>query len=245
VRRACSPIIPTIVTDARVTSRAVTGEARICLASASPRRQELLAQIGIAHVVAPADIDERRHDGEAPEAYVRRMALEKAQRIAADPAASRGLPVLGADTSVVVDGLVLGKPVDAADGCAMLARLAGRSHEVLSAVTIVTTAGARSALSRTEVRFRPIAAAEAQAYWDSGEPRDKAGGYAIQGRAAAFVAGLAGSYSGVVGLPLYETAQLLAAVGLAPWHGAPQPSAPGGILPGAHAAGQPTNGGEA
>lgn len=198
---------------------------RLCLASASPRRRELLAQLGIAHFVAPADIDERLREGEKADDYVRRMALEKALRVAADPALSRGLPVLGADTSVVVDGSVLGKPLDASDGCAMLARLAGRCHEVLSAVTLVTAAGARTALARTEVEFRPIDPAEARAYWDSGEPRDKAGGYAIQGRGAAFVARLAGSYTGVVGLPLYETAQLLAAAGLEPWQGAPSPAA--------------------
>jgi septum formation protein len=199
----------------------MTDEPRLCLASASPRRRELLAQLGIAHVVAPADIDERRHDGEPPEDYVRRMADEKARRVAADPARSRGLPVLGADTSVVLEGCVLGKPADAAESREMLALLSGRTHEVLSAVTLLAPRGGGSRLARTEVRFRRIEAAEAAAYWASGEPRDKAGGYAIQGRAAAFVASISGSYSGVVGLPLFETATLLAEAGLAPWGGAP------------------------
>jgi septum formation protein len=199
----------------------MTAAPQLCLASASPRRRELLAQLGVAHVVAPADIDERRRDGESPTEYVLRMAFEKAARVAADATLSRGLPVLGADTSVVVQGRVLGKPSDAAESRAMLELLSGRTHEVLSAVTLVSPRGAASRLSRTEVRFRPVGAAEATAYWDSGEPRDKAGGYAIQGRAAAFVEWISGSYSGVVGLPLFETAQLLEAAGIAPWRAAP------------------------
>lgn len=190
---------------------------RICLASASPRRRELLAQLGVAHCVVPADIDETRREGEAATDYVLRMALEKAQRVAADPRASQGLPVLGADTSVVIAGEVLGKPADAAQSRRMLEQLGGRTHEVLSAVALVGAHGARSRLSRTEVRFRAVSAAEAECYWHSGEPRDKAGGYAIQGLAAAFIESIAGSYSGVVGLPLFETAQLLESVGIAPW----------------------------
>jgi septum formation protein len=198
----------------------MTDEPRLCLASASPRRRELLAQLGIAHVVAPADIDERRRDGESPPDYVLRMAREKAERVAADPARSRGLPVLGADTSVVLQGQVLGKPGDAFESREMLALLSGRTHEVLSAVTLIAAQGSASRLVRTEVRFRRIEPAEAAAYWDSGEPRDKAGGYAIQGRAAAFVAGISGSYSGVVGLPLFETAGLLEQAGILRWDGA-------------------------
>lgn len=203
----------------------LAGQPRICLASASPRRRELLAQLGIRPLVAPADIDERGRDGEAPADYVLRMAQEKAQRVAADPARSQGLPVLGADTSVVVQGRVLGKPADAAQSRQMLALLSDRRHEVLSAVTLVGAPGSgygsASRLSRTEVVFRRIDPAEAAAYWASGEPRDKAGGYAIQGRAAAFIAAISGSYSGVVGLPLYETAALLAQAGLASWSAAP------------------------
>ena len=199
----------------------MTDVPRLCLASASPRRRELLAQLGIVHVVAPADIDERRHEGESPTDYVLRMAREKAQRVADDPSRSRGLPVLGADTSVVLQGRVLGKPADAAESRDMLALLSDRTHEVLSAVTLLGARGGDSRLARTEVRFRRIGPDEAEAYWASGEPRDKAGGYAIQGRAAAFVASISGSYSGVVGLPLFETAALLARAGLVPWDGAP------------------------
>jgi septum formation protein len=197
----------------------VTDTPLICLASASPRRRELLAQLGVPHRVAPAGIDESRRAGEPPADYVLRMALEKAIRVAAQPDLSGALPVLGADTTVLVEGRMLGKPADAAESRAMLELLAGRSHEVLSAVALVDAQGARSRLSRTEVRFRRIDPGEAAAYWASGEPCDKAGGYAIQGRAAAFVESLSGSYSGVVGLPLFETAQLLEAAGIAPWRG--------------------------
>ncbi|MCP5339478.1 MAG: nucleoside triphosphate pyrophosphatase [Steroidobacteraceae bacterium] len=198
----------------------MTRTPQICLASASPRRRELLTQLGVEHRVAPADIDESRRDGESPTDYVLRMAGEKAQRIAAAPERSHGLPVLGADTAVVIEGRVLGQPADAAEAQTMLELLSDRVHEVLSAVVLITASGSGSRLSRTEVRFRPISADEAAAYWRSGEPRGKAGGYAIQGRAAVFVASLSGSYSGVVGLPLFETAQLLETAGIAPWRDA-------------------------
>ncbi len=188
-------------------------QACLCLASASPRRSQLLDQLGIAHVIAPADIDERMRAGEDPADYVRRLSYEKARAVADDPDRSQGLPVLGADTAVVLGQRVLGKPRDANDSLRMLEQLSARSHEVLSAVTLVGPHGNATRLARTEVRFRAIDAAEARAYWHSGEPCDKAGGYAIQGRAAAFVEWISGSYSGVVGLPLYETAQLLAAAG--------------------------------
>lgn len=185
----------------------------ICLASASPRRRELLAQIGVACHVAPADIDERERPNEAPPAYVLRMAREKAARVWADPTARRGLPVLAADTSVVLGERILGKPRDRDEGLAMLAALSDRTHQVLSAVVLVTAAGAAERLSTSEVRMRATTAAEREAYWRTGEPRDKAGGYAIQGLAAAFIADLRGSFSGVMGLPLYETTELLAAAG--------------------------------
>jgi septum formation protein len=183
----------------------------LCLASASPRRRELLAQLGVAYLVQPADIDETPAPEETPGDYVVRMARTKALAVR-----SRGmqLAVLAADTAVVLDEAVFGKPRDRAEGVAMLARLAGRTHRVLTAVALVAVAGVACRLSTSEVRLRAISAAECAAYWDSGEPRDKAGGYAIQGRGAVFVEHLAGSYSGVVGLPLYETAQLLAAAGL-------------------------------
>lgn len=183
---------------------------RLVLASASPRRRALLAQIGIEHRAMPADVDERPFDDEPPAQYVRRLALAKARAIGPEP---DGLPVLGADTAVTVDGAILGKPVDRADGLAMLARLSGRCHEVYSGVAVVG-ADADSVVSVSRVTFRPIEPEEQYDYWDTGEPADKAGAYAIQGRGAVFVAGLEGSYSGVMGLPLFETAQLLAAAGV-------------------------------
>ncbi len=183
------------------------------LASASPRRRELLSQLGLTYEVVPADVDESHLPGEAPADYVVRLA-----RLKAEAAAARlgrpGKPVLGADTAVVVAGEVLGKPKDRDEGLAMLAKLAGRQHEVLSAVALWSTRGLTSALSLSRVRFRDIPAAEARAYWDTGEPADKAGGYGIQGRGAVFVTELTGSYSGVMGLPLYETAELLRAAGV-------------------------------
>ena len=183
----------------------------LCLASASPRRRELLTQIGVAHVVSGADIDETVRAAERPAEYVVRMACDKAQVVQ-----QRGttLPVLAADTAVVIDGLILAKPRDRADGLAMLARLSGRTHQVLTAVALATAVGLDFRLSASAVRMRLVPAAEAAAYWESGEPHDKAGGYAIQGRGALFVEHLTGSYSGVMGLPLYETGELLAAADL-------------------------------
>lgn len=183
----------------------------VCLASVSPRRHELLRQIGVAHVVRAADIDEAVQPGEPPAQYVVRMACAKARAVRARGMA---LPVLAADTTVVVDGALLAKPRDRADGLAMLARLSGRTHEVLTAVALATSAGLEFRLSTSAVRMRRVSAAEGDAYWESGEPRDKAGGYAIQGRGALFIEHLSGSYSGVMGLPLYETGELLAAAGL-------------------------------
>ena len=181
----------------------------LVLASRSPRRRELLWQIGVPHHVAAADIDEQPLPGEAPADCVQRLALAKARTVA--PA---GLPVLGADTAVVLDGQMLGKPADRAEGVAMLRRLSGRTHRVLTAVALVDGPGSRLAVSASEVEFRVLAEAECQRYWDSGEPRDKAGGYAIQGLGAVFISALRGSYSGVMGLPLFETAALLAAAGV-------------------------------
>jgi len=183
----------------------------LCLASASPRRRELLAQIGVAHVVAGADIDESVQPGEHPADYVLRMARSKALAVRER---SAGLPVLAADTTVVIDDSICGKPHDEAEGVAMLERLSGRTHQVLTAVALAAADTVAVRLSASAVRFRPLARAECVAYWRSGEPRDKAGGYAVQGYAAVFIERLTGSYSGVMGLPLYETAQLLAAAGL-------------------------------
>jgi len=187
---------------------------RLLLASASPRRSALLAQIGVAHRVHATEIDETPRPGEAATALVERLARGKA---AAGRTQAGGLPVLGADTEVVLDGRVFGKPRDAADAVAMLLALAGREHQVLSAVALATADGrVQSLLSESRVRMRDITPEEAQAYWASGEPRGKAGGYAIQGLAAVFISALSGSFSGVMGLPLYETAQLLGAAGIVP-----------------------------
>ena len=186
----------------------------LCLASQSPRRRELLRQIGVPHLTAVPDIDETALPGEAPAAYAVRIACAKARVIA-----DRGgeLPVLAADTIVVLDGRICGKPANAQQGIDMLRQLSGRSHEVLTAVALAHGTRLAHRLSVSEVRFRTLSPAECRAYWDSGEPRDKAGGYAIQGRGAVFVEHLSGSYSAVMGLPLFETGQLLAAAGLAYW----------------------------
>lgn len=186
---------------------------RLILASASPRRRELLAQIGITPTIVAGDVPEVRAAGEAPLTYSRRVALAKAQAgwhaTGMDPQSL----VLGADTEVVVDDCVLGKPADAAAALNMLRQLSGREHLVLSSVALVGAAGAAIETSATQVRFAPISEPEMAAYVASGEPFGRAGGYAIQGLAAAFVAHLAGSYSGVMGLPLFETIALLRRAG--------------------------------
>jgi len=182
----------------------------VLLASASPRRRELLAQLGVRHEALPVDVDETPLPGEAPAALAQRLAAAKAQ---AGRAASDGTrAVLGSDTVVTVDGRIFGKPSGRDDALAMLAALAGREHTVFTAVALLPPgpdAALLAALSATQVRLRPIAAAEAAAYWDTGEPAGKAGAYAIQGLGALFIEEIRGSYSGVMGLPLYETARLL------------------------------------
>ncbi len=184
----------------------------IILASASARRQELLSQIGVRFTVRSQDIDESIRIGEPANDYVTRMAQEKADsalialRANKDP---NETVVLAADTSVVCDADVLGKPLDEANAVDMLRTLSGREHRVLSAVTLATLDKQRTVLSESRVRFREISVAEAQQYYRSGEPQGKAGAYAIQGYGAVFVEQLLGSYSGVMGLPLFETAQLL------------------------------------
>ncbi|MCW8919740.1 MAG: Maf family nucleotide pyrophosphatase [Gammaproteobacteria bacterium] len=188
----------------------------IYLASASPRRRELLAQLGVAYSLLRVDVPELRDPAESPEEYVLRVALAKARAGYALLDANEARPVLGADTEVVLDGEVLGKPSGREEAIAMLQRLAGREHLVLSAVAVVGGAREQSRLSVSHVHFRQIGDDEALAYWHTGEPKGKAGGYAIQGRAAIFIQRLEGSYSGVMGLPLYETAQLLMQFGIAP-----------------------------
>lgn len=181
----------------------------IYLASASPRRRELLRQIGVAYRLLPVAVDETLRAGERPHEYVARLALDKAQAGLLAMGRRQPAPVLGADTAVVVEDLILGKPRDRAEGLAMLAQLSGREHQVLSAVALATMERSAIKIQESRVRFRELTPAECAAYWDSGEPGDKAGGYGIQGRAAAFIAELHGSYSGVMGLPLFETAELL------------------------------------
>ena len=186
-------------------------DADLILASASPRRRELLAQVGVRARVLVADVDESVLPGEDPAAYVRRLALAKAQAVL--PQAG-GLPVLGADTTVVVDDDILGKPVDADEAAGFLRLLSGRRHKVMTSVTLVHAGRSRDRLVETTVRFRPLTAAEIAAYVAGGDWRGKAGGYGIQGPAAAFAPWIQGSFTAVVGLPLAETAALLASVGI-------------------------------
>lgn len=188
----------------------MTLECDIYLASASPRRRELLDQIGIRYRTLAVNVDETRHANEPPERYVLRLALDKARAGRAQLLQGGARPVLGADTAVVIDGEVLGKPRDRDDALAMLRRLSGRIHHVYTGVALAgVEEGTR--LSVSAVSFRPLTLEECAAYWHTGEPADKAGAYAIQGRGAAFITRLEGSYSGVMGLPLYETAQLIEA----------------------------------
>jgi septum formation protein len=183
----------------------------IILASASPRRQELLDQIKVNYKIYPVNIDETPLLNEVPLVYVQRMAAEKS--LACVARIGDKLPVLAADTAVVLDNLIMGKPKDQADALAMLRRLSGKTHHVYSAVSLRGRVH-HQAVSLTEVTFRPLTEREMIAYWQSGEPRDKAGGYAIQGMGSIFVESIKGSFSGVVGLPLFETAQLLSQQGI-------------------------------
>ncbi|MFB8831307.1 Maf family protein [Azotobacter sp. CWF10] len=191
--------------------------AMLYLASGSPRRRELLMQIGVPFVPLAVAIDESPAPDETPATYVERLARDKAAAGLASLIGDRQAVVLGADTTVVLDGRILGKPRDRAEAQAMLQALGGRGHEVLTAVALAAAGRCEARVVRSRVAFRPIAADEAEAYWTTGEPRDKAGGYAIQGLAAVFVSHLEGSYSAVVGLPLCETAQLLAEFGIPCW----------------------------
>jgi septum formation protein len=184
---------------------------QLILASASPRRSELLQQIGIRHVIKAVDIDETPWPHESPLAYVERVATEKSAVCRA--LLQHDLPVLAADTSVVCDGKIMGKPDNLQHAMEMLSRLSGRSHQVYSAVSLRGDHHWQ-AVSVSEVRFRPLSQAEIIAYWHTGEPQDKAGAYAIQGLASVFIESITGSFSGVMGLPLFETAQLLAKQGI-------------------------------
>ncbi|WP_312245666.1 Maf family protein [Stutzerimonas nitrititolerans] len=190
--------------------------AALFLASASPRRRELLTQTGVPFELLSITLDETPLPAERPEAYVQRLAREKALAGWA-AVGDDSVAVLGADTTVVIDERILGKPADRAEGLLMLESLSDREHHVLTAVALATRGACEVRLVTSRVRFRGIERAEAEAYWASGEPCDKAGGYAIQGWGAVFVAELRGSYSAVVGLPLCETAQLLDQAGIARW----------------------------
>lgn len=187
----------------------------IYLASTSPRRRELLEQIGIRYRLIKIDIPEIPLDDETPIEFVERMAIEKAQAGKGYRNSHGDKPVLGADTAVVVNNEILGKPRDKAHALEMLAILSGRSHEVISAVALVDD-GIRTRVNISTVSFRRISKTECEKYWQTGEPNGKAGAYGIQGIAAIFVSGLEGSYSAVMGLPLYETAELLAEAGIRP-----------------------------
>jgi septum formation protein len=186
---------------------------RLILASASPRRRELLTQIGLAFDVVPAHIDETRVASEDPTAYVQRLALEKAQAI---HALHPGAFVLGADTTVEIDGHALEKPANRADAERMLLALANRTHHVHTGLALLSTQDQRTHLETTSVAFNPIDDAELQHYLDSGEPYDKAGAYGIQGYAARWVPRIEGDYFNVMGLPLAATVRLLKELGYAP-----------------------------
>lgn len=191
----------------------------LILASQSPRRAELLRQVGIPFRAISATVDEATRPDEVPPDYVRRLAFAKARTVHARfPEA----PVIGSDTAVVLDQRILGKPPDRGAAIEMLLALSGRTHEVLTAVALVAPGGREHyALCASQVSFRALSADEAAAYWATGEPVDKAGGYAIQGIGATFVRHITGSYSGVMGLPIYETLDLLRNVGV---HGPIQPA---------------------
>ena len=190
---------------------------RLYLASTSPRRRELLQQIGVSFEVISPDIPEHVLAAESPADYVCRLAAEKARAglsLLPDTAEEKVL-ILGSDTSVVVDGNILGKPLDREHGMAMLARLSGRSHQVMTAVSLLDNQGLQQTRLRiSEVTFRTLDSVEIESYWRTGEPLDKAGAYAVQGLGAVFIEQLSGSYSAVMGLPLFETSELLESFGL-------------------------------
>lgn len=182
---------------------------RLILASASPRRRELLAQAGIEFTVETADIDESQLPGEDPVTYTTRLAREKAAAVLAKHSGESDVVVLGADTIVTVDGLLLGKPKDADDAARMLRMLSGRPHEVVTGVALLSAAKTVSHAERTAVFFRPMSEEEIAAYIATGEPMDKAGAYGIQGKAARFIPRIEGDYSNVVGLPVAAVSGML------------------------------------
>jgi septum formation protein len=184
---------------------------QLILASQSPRRQALLQQLGYQFTVQPSDIDEAVNSQELPEQYVSRLALEKAQHVFStlSPTLQKSSVVLGSDTSVVINQIILGKPSNLNDCINMLSLLSGKQHQVLTAISLVSAGKNKTHLVTTNVLFKTLTLTEIEAYWHTGEPIDKAGSYAIQGIAGQFIKSIEGSYSSVVGLPLYETAELL------------------------------------
>ena len=184
---------------------------RLVLASASPRRSQLLRQIGVDFLVSAQDIDETPRADETPSDYVQRMADEKAAAALGMSGRESSDTVIASDTSVVCGDRILGKPADEEEAVEMLLSLSNREHQVMTAVTVANNERQEQQLSVSRVHFRPVNEAEARDYWRTGEPQGKAGAYAIQGLGAVFVRAINGSYSAVMGLPLYETAQLLAA----------------------------------
>lgn len=188
---------------------------QLILASASPRRAALLAQLRLVFRVLPSDVDETPRPNEPAAILVERLALAKARASALTT--DQRVPTLGADTVVVCDGVTLGKPIDRADGLEMLAHLSGRAHEVHTAVALVQHDQVAVSRSLSRVYFREISRHEAAAYWASGEPHDKAGGYGIQGIGGIFIRRIEGSFSGIAGLPLAETEALLNTFGVDTW----------------------------
>ena len=190
---------------------------RICLASKSPRRRQLLDQLGVQYDLLAANIDETAFAGEEPQAYVKRMCCEKARKVWQAELFDRQVPVLASDTAVILDHSILGKPVDEQEGKSMLQQLSAREHWVMTGVVMLFNETERFVLSQTKVCFKALTELDISAYWRTGEGRDKAGSYAIQGKAASFIERIEGSFSGVMGLPLFETTQLLEAFNVDYW----------------------------
>lgn len=185
----------------------------IYLASNSPRRKELLQQMGVSFKVIPQYAEEVHQLNESPENYVSRLALDKA-RDGLSRQNNQAIPVLGSDTAVILNGAILGKPKDKTQAIDMLLSLSEQTHQVITAVALISEQKTEQIVSKTEVTFSRISRSVCEKYWYSGEPRDKAGSYAIQGRGALFISNINGSYSGVMGLPVYETSILLQRFGI-------------------------------
>src|SRR6185295_21432 len=215
-RIPCCTITRTIGSDWPGMTENPERRAVLRLASASPRRRQLLDLIGVPHVVTPADIDETPLPGEPPNEYVLRLAREKAETVWNRHA---DLPVLAADTTVVIDDEILGKPESEDEAHYMLGKLSGRDHLVHTGVAVWSDDHQLLFHTATQVCFKPLTREEIHAYWESGEPQGKAGAYAIQGLGAVFITGISGTYTGVMGLPLFETAHLLNQAGIAVWNG--------------------------